>query len=314
MNPSIVVVWDRCLEALRIWSGTMKAFWKDLSARQNMLVATVLFALMNVCVKRLSHLPTDVVVFFRGAIALLLCLGPMMRRRLNPFADRGMIKYLVLRGVFGTISLFLFFYTIQTIPLATAVTIQLLSPIFTVMYAQIVFKESTSIRQFVFLITSFLGVVLVKGIDTEIPWITAFIGIISAQASALAYTTIRKIGQRVDTIVIIFYFPLITTLVLMPRVFSKWSPIVQADWIWLILMGVMVQSAQIFMTKAYASDRASNFVNFSYLGVVYAVIIGIVMFEEVPNLWSVLGMLVIIGSVYGSSKCQDTQDIKKRLI
>ena len=94
-----------------------------------MLISTVAFSLMQLCVKFLHHLPTHELILFRSAISLVLSLGYLLPKGINPLGNNR--KFLLLRGIFGVTALSLFFVTIQNIPLASAVTIQYLSPIFT---------------------------------------------------------------------------------------------------------------------------------------------------------------------------------------
>ena len=105
----------------------------------NMLGASLAFSLMQLCVKYLPHLPAVELVFFRSLVSISICLVMMKKLKLNPLGNNR--KILLMRGVFGTIALSMFFYTLQQIPLASAVTIQYLSPIFTALFAAIFLKE-----------------------------------------------------------------------------------------------------------------------------------------------------------------------------
>jgi drug/metabolite transporter (DMT)-like permease len=122
----------------------------------------------------------------------------------------------------------------------------------------------------------------------------ALIGTASAFCSAIAYNTIRRIGDREDSMVVVFYFPLIATFVIGPFAISTWVEPSLIDWIWLLLTGVFVQAAQVFMTKAYALEKAANVVNYNYLGVVYGAVFGYVLFDEVITWPGFVGMSLII--------------------
>src|SRR3954468_8119591 len=99
------------------------------SAVSNMLLATFAFAVMNVFVKQLSRIPAMEIVFFRCLVSAAICFVGIAWTGVDWKGNNNAL--LIARGAFGTLALFTFFVTIQNIPLATAVTIAYLSPIFT---------------------------------------------------------------------------------------------------------------------------------------------------------------------------------------
>ncbi|HAD96065.1 MAG TPA: EamA family transporter, partial [Cryomorphaceae bacterium] len=97
-----------------------------------MLISVLGFAFMNLTVKFLHRLPATELVLFRSLVSLVLCLYFLRKKRIKPWGNSR--KYLVLRGIFGVTALSLFFYTLQKLPLGSAITIQYLSPIFTAFF------------------------------------------------------------------------------------------------------------------------------------------------------------------------------------
>ena len=96
---------------------------------QYMLLSTLFFALMNVCIKLVPHIPAIEIIFFRSVISMVMSYLVLRRQQVNIWGtNKGL---LITRGITGAIALVLYFTTLQNIPLATAVTIQYLSPIFT---------------------------------------------------------------------------------------------------------------------------------------------------------------------------------------
>ncbi|MFW5760678.1 MAG: EamA family transporter, partial [Cyclobacteriaceae bacterium] len=94
-----------------------------------MLLATFVFSSMNVCVKLVPHLPPVEIVFFRSLISLVLSYSFLKSQKEFSWGNNKL--NLIMRGIFGAIALILYFKTLQHIPLASAVTIQFLAPIFT---------------------------------------------------------------------------------------------------------------------------------------------------------------------------------------
>src|SRR5687768_8001689 len=98
-----------------------------------MFLSTLAFSLANVFVKQVAHIPAMETVFFRCTVASAFCLIGLYRAKADVIGSNHL--YLLLRGLFGTTALFFFFLTVQQMPLASAMTIQYLSPIFTTVIA-----------------------------------------------------------------------------------------------------------------------------------------------------------------------------------
>src|SRR2546423_9481265 len=94
-----------------------------------MFLSTLSFSLANVFVKRVADVPAIEIVFFRCTIATIFCLVILQRQKADWKGSNR--KLLFFRGLFGTTALYFFFVTLHNIPLASAMTIQYLSPIFT---------------------------------------------------------------------------------------------------------------------------------------------------------------------------------------
>jgi len=125
-----------------------------------MFLSTLAFSLANIFVKQVSHIPAMEVVFFRTAIATVFCFIGLYRAKADWWGSNRTL--LLLRGTFGTAALFLFFITIQNIPLASAMTIQYTSPIFTSIMAIFILSEKVRSMQWVFYGIAFLGVLLIE--------------------------------------------------------------------------------------------------------------------------------------------------------
>ncbi|MCG8375159.1 MAG: DMT family transporter, partial [Chlorobiales bacterium] len=189
------------------------------------------------------------------------------------------------------------FYTLQTLPLATAVTLHYLSPIFTIIFAIFIVKESAAWRQWLAFLIALGGVVMVKGVDPRVSILSLTLGVIAAMCSGLAYNFIRKLRDYDDPLVVVFYFPLITVPVITPFLFTAWVWPDPLEWLILIGVGFATQGAQVAMTKAYSLEKASDIVIFKYLGIIYALLFGFFIFGESLDLLSLGGIVVVIGGV-----------------
>ncbi len=214
-------------------------------------------------------------------------------------------KWLWVRGLAGTIALTIFFYTIHYLPLAVASTVQYLAPIFTVIFAIILLKEKVKALQWFFIVLSFIGVALIAadkifGNNTDSDEISLFwfgMGIISAAFSGVAYVAILKLKTTDQPITIVMYFPMIampimTFLCLFDFTFPR-----GIEWLFLLIIGVFTQMAQILLTKALHLGSASTVTPFQYLGAIYAYLIGYFIFNETLSLLVDIGILLTVMGV-----------------
>lgn len=198
------------------------------------------------------------------------------------------------RGVAGSIALLIFFYCIQELPLATAVTIAYLSPIFTVVFATILLRESMNWRQWLFFGISFCGIFFIDGFENNGNTKLMLIGIVGAAFSGLAYNALRKTAGHVPSLVMVFYLPLCTIPIVTPFCLHNWVMPEGIEWVLIVAMGLVTQVAQMYMTKAYQMEKAGAIANYAYLGVVFALMFGFLFFNERFSMIAIGGMLVVI--------------------
>lgn len=260
-----------------------------------MILSGFLFSLMNVSVKLIPHIPAIEIILFRSVFSLILTYILIKNAKVPVFGTRR--KLLIFRGLAGSVGLVAFFYTLQTIPLATAVTINYLAPIFTTILGIFIVKERVRAKQFLYFGISFAGVVIIQGFDPRIGMIETGIGVLAALAMGVAYNIIRKLKNSEHPLVIMFYFPLITVPIALLVSYFVWVPPVGTDWLVLLAIGLLTQFAQYFMTLAYQNAQLSKVASLSYLGIVYALGFGFFIFGETFTIMTYLGMAFVLGGV-----------------
>lgn len=261
-----------------------------------MLIATVFFSFMNVTVKLVPHIPAIEIVFFRSVVSFVISYLLLKSKSIPVFGNNN--KLLISRGITGAIALILYFTTLQNVPLASAVTLQYLSPIFTTLLGIYLVKEKIKPLQLFFFVVSFGGIIMIEGFDPRLSLFYLLIGVTSAFFSGISYNIIRKLKQTEHPLVIVFYFPLVAAPIAGFYCLFNWVQPIGWDWLILILVGVFTQFAQYYMTKAYQSEVLASVANLNYLGIIYALGLGYVFFGETFNLMTYLGMtLVLVGVI-----------------
>lgn len=263
---------------------------------KHMFLAGLFFSFMNLGVKFLGHIPVLEIVFIRALIMLVITFFILMRYKINPLGNNR--KILFLRGLFGVAALSMYFYSIQNMPFASAVTIMQLSPIFTTLLAIVILKEKIKPIQLLFFFISFIGVIFIKGFDTNISFKLLLIALSGSFLSALAYNMIRKLKDTDDPMVVVFYFPFVAVPI--TGVLTAFNFVMPKgyDWLILLMIGLSTQFAQINMTKALQMEKIAKVSIVRYLTIIYAIIYSYLFFNETYNMYTYFGMgLVVLGIV-----------------
>lgn len=260
-----------------------------------MFVSVFCFSLMNVFVKQVSHLPAMEILFFRGLISAIACLIGLQGTKINPLGNNHLLLFL--RGAAGTIALFCYFITLQNIPLASAVILAYLSPIFSTIIAIFVLGEKVSVLQWSFFLLSFMGVIIIKGFDTNFPLSYLVIGIIAALFSGIVYNLVRSFKEKEHPLVIVLHFQIVSVIAgAIFAIFDFRLPI-GWDWVYLFLIGILTQIAQFCLTKALQSEKVAQVSIINYTGMIYAIFFGWFIFGETYSISMLIGFVLIMSGV-----------------
>jgi S-adenosylmethionine uptake transporter len=276
-----------------------------MSAPLLMVLASLLFATMGVCVKLASaQYGTGEIVFYRGMIGALF-IAALTRVRGGSLATRVPAMHFW-RSLCGVCALCLWFYAIGHLPLATAVTLNYMSSVWMALFliggAVVVGAQgSTRIdgRLIGTVLVGFAGVALVlrPTLDQNQLW-AGLVGLLSGMLSALAYLQVTALGRAGEPEYrVVFYFSL--GGIAAGLLSSLWTGFHVHTWkgaALLLATGVLATTAQILMTRAYAIGRTLSNASLQYLGIVFSFLYGVVLLDD-PVTWMALtGMLLIVGA------------------
>jgi len=275
-----------------------------------MLLASLSFAMMGGFAKIVSHiLPPVEVTFFRNIFGVVL-VGIAIWK--VPLKQRGG-KFLLLlfRGSMGFMALLAYFYIMAHIPLGEAVTYNKTSPIFVAIFAYIFLKEKLHPSALIAIVLGFIGIILIAQPEGGNFSKYSILGIFSGIGAALAYTSIRELRKYYDTRAIVMSFMgvgtvaplllmLVTPYVTVPKDFDWMFAVFVmpqgVEWLYVTAVGVFATISQLLMTKAYELTKAGIVGTISYSNIVFAVIIGVMLGDPIPDFWTVLGIILVIVS------------------
>lgn len=250
---------------------------------------------MNVTVKYLANINAFQIVFFRSISSLVFTLSFLLKSGIPILGNNR--KLLVLRGLAGVTSMSFFFMSIKYLPVATAVSLRYIAPIFAAIFAVLFLKEKTRPIQWLFFFMSFFGVLIIKGFDEHVNTYGLILVLIAAIFSGLVYNIISKIGTGDHPVVVVNYFMMIATVVGGLLSISNWETPVGLELILLLSLGVFGYFGQLYMTKAFQTAATNQVAPLKYMEVVFTLMFGLLWFDEVYTIWSLLGIALIIGGL-----------------
>lgn len=269
------------------------------------LCAVLLFTLMSALIKAVSEtIPPGQAVFFRSAFAIPVILvwllwrgelktGLKVKSRMGHFW----------RGLVGTTAMGLMFAGLGLLPFPEVTALGYTAPLLVVVFAVMFLGERVGSFRIGAVMLGFLGVLIILSpsltffgdVDSET---TASIGatlvLLGATCAALAQIYIRKLVQTEQTGAIVFYFSLTGTLLSLLTIPFGWEIPGLLETVFLMMAGLIGGLAQIFLTSAYRFADASVVAPFDYASILFAIVIGYVVFEEIPTAQMLSGSALVV--------------------
>ncbi len=236
------------------------------------------------------------IVFYRGIIGTALTLAIIRRKKLKPVVHNWPL--LLSRGLFGAGSLLLAFLTISKIALAEASFLAHLSPLITVVFAANILKEKMPKGSALALIPAATGAFLVAT-----PWefnlhvAYALIGIVGAILASSASVAIRQLSKDHDNYTIMLAFLGVATLLPIPFMTGHKLVVPTGTLAAVtVFLGTVSFMAQYCLTQAYRLEQAGLVATTRYIGIVFNIAFGFLIWQEVPAWTSFAGgALVLLG-------------------
>ncbi|KAI8912647.1 hypothetical protein EDD86DRAFT_263469 [Gorgonomyces haynaldii] len=266
---------------------------------------------MSFCVKlsgssgHLFHFLT--IIFFRSIVQYLLSIMACKWLKVSPFGPKHVQKrYLVARGLAGSLSLACYFYVLTHMHLGEGTVLFFISPVFVALTASVCLNEAFTITDLVGLLLCLLGVILVAkppfifqpgASDPEM--IPATVALIGAFITSFSYTIVRFVGKRVHFMVHVHYFGLLSSIISMIGMIIEHKHLKSiqdytlVQWIMLLGVGVSAFAAQCLLNASLQLAPAGPVALMRNLDVVGAFVLGVLFFGEIPEMTDICGAILI---------------------
>ncbi len=272
----------------RLPANLRGALWVVLAA----LTLTIMGAMVK---QQAKDIHSFQIVFFRcliGGIALFpfilrVGLGSLKTKRPGLHAARVVI---------GIAAMFCVFYAFAHMPLAEAVAIIFSRPLFAVALAIPFLGEVVGWRRALAAATGFAGVLIMIRPGTATFEPASLVALAGAVMAGTIAIIVKKMAPTEKPDTIVMWFAIGGTLIAAIPAITVWVWPTPEQWGWLIAIGVTGIAGQSALMRGFSTGETSFVTPFDYSRLVFATIFGIALFAEWPDLWKVVGALVIVGS------------------
>lgn len=273
----------------------MQSFWN--------LVASIMFASMGACIKyTLEHgvsLPLVIVLRAFPSVACIMVWALLNHQTLKTQYPLVHAK----RNIFGLAGMWLSFFTLGALPLATSTSLNYTSSLFIGLYVVWSAKHiKTDLLRLFAVLLGFTGVILVlKPSVTPDLWHGVVSGLCAGIASAFAMFQVKSLGRLGEPVWrTVFYFSLMSTLSgLLTLNEGDWNGLSIQIWIVLVLTGIFGMFGQLAMTQAYGAGSPIISAVLQYSTIIFSALLGILFWDNIPDMIAWLGMLMIISAGAG---------------
>jgi len=255
------------------------------------------FSLMTLFVRLSGDLPTAEKAFFRNAFAAVIAIAALMRSEEKFSIKKGSLPGLLMRSVFGGAGILANFWAIDHLRIADANILNKMSPFFAIIMSVFILSEIPDKVEWLAVLVAFTGAAFIVKPTSGLNSLPAFVGLFGGFAAGTAYTFVRKLGKQGErSSIIVCFFSVFMTIVCIPLMMRNFVPMTVPQLLCLIGAGLAAAGGQFTVTKAYQVAPAREISVFDYSQVLFASLWGMMFFGEIPDVWSFVGYIIIIGT------------------
>jgi drug/metabolite transporter (DMT)-like permease len=262
-----------------------------------MVVTGLCFVAVTAIVKHVGpSLPSSQSAFLRYAIGTLFLLPvlPGLLRSLPGAAD---LRLFMLRGAFHSLGVILWFYGMTQLSIAEVTAMNYVSPVYVTLGAALFLGERLALRRTIAVVVALAGTVIILRPGVRALGTGHVAMIFAPMALAGSYLIMKRLSDRFEPAVVVFMLSAIVTVALIPFAWAVWVPPTLTQLAWLVGVALFATTAHYTMTLAFRAAPVAVTQPVTFLQLVWATVMGVVIFGEPVDAYVVLGGAVILGSV-----------------
>ena len=203
------------------------------------------------------------------------------------------------RVVLSFMAISIQFFTISNIQLAQVSTIGYLRPSIMSIFAYFILSEKQSKGRWLVLIVGFLSILLVFSPESNSIQLIALLALLGSCCGSLSTIFQKFLSKKFSEIQLMVWYSVGISILSLPFCLYTWKEVSLNELIFMVLTGLLATGAQFFFIKAFRLSQASFLAPIQYFHIIPVLIIGYLIFSEIPSYQTLLGALIIILSLIG---------------
>ena len=259
-----------------------------------MFLSVCTFSVMDLLVKWSSDYPTGEVLFFRGFFGLLPTYFLIPKNKLKTFYTTTRSKEHLFRCLMGLMALIAIVVALRELPLAVVVSLSYAAPLFITVLSIFLLSEKVGIFRWLAVLIGFIGVIIIAEPGFKGMNYLYFLPLIFCIGMAFVTITIRKLSTTEPIWLISIFFTITISIAGLATIPMGWVMPNFQDFVLLALIGVTGGSANLFLTQSYKLSEVSLVAPLKYLALIFAIIFGYLIWNEIPTIKTLIGASLVI--------------------
>jgi len=256
-----------------------------------MFLSVCTFSVMDLLVKWSSDYPTGEVLFFRGFFGLLPTYFLIPKNKLKTFYTTTRSKEHLFRCLMGLMAIVV---ALRELPLAVVVSLSYAAPLFITVLSIFLLSEKVGIFRWLAVLIGFIGVIIIAEPGFKGMNYLYFLPLIFCIGMAFVTITIRKLSTTEPIWLISIFFTITISIAGLATIPMGWVMPNFQDFVLLALIGVTGGSANLFLTQSYKLSEVSLVAPLKYLALIFAIIFGYLIWNEIPTIKTLIGASLVI--------------------
>ena len=261
-----------------------------------MFISICAFSVMDVIVKWTDDYPVGQVLFFRGFCGLIPILFIIPKERYVDFYKTSRPLLHFKRCIAGIIALISIIIALRNLPLATVVSVTFAAPIFTTIFSIFLLNEKVGFYRWLAVMVGFIGIIVISEPGFSSLNFYFIFPIIFCLGLSYVAITIRKLSTTEPVWLIGFFFSISIMILSFFTFYQNWLLPNLVDLFLLSMIGILGGLANLWLTQSYKLSEVSLVTPLKYLALVFAIIFGYLIWDEIPTTKTLIGAILVIAS------------------
>lgn len=271
------------------------------------VISVAIFVGMSTSIKLAGQVPAGQIVFFRSFFAIfpiLVFLAFRGELRTAVVTERPFGH--IMRGLAGVTAMGFGFFALTQLPLPEAITLNYAQPLLVVVFSALILGENVRAYRWTAVAIGLVGVLIVSwpnltmftspGGVSDKAAMGAVAALVGAALSAIAMLLVRNLVHTERTATIVLWFSLTASVMALFSIPFGWQSLSWEQTALLVTGGFCGGVAQLFMTEAYRHAEASTVAPFEYTSLLLGIVVGYLVFGDLPTLYTLVGGVIVIGA------------------